>query len=1110
MSMKKFGSLVTCTALCLGVLLGSQNSSEAQCLLNIPAYPGNTGNVTFNAYPANNAAFFVDTVNVGNAAIPAGTYSGWCIDVVDNIDVNATTGQLENGLTYNVLMYSSCLPAATLDSAIAAFGYPAADTNATQADWNAINYIINNPTLGGTITPDYFDIQNALWAFVGGPSPFTSSAQAVSQGYPAYNPANVAALVSAAANNPNYTPGCGGIIAVVMVTPANYLGNPSTLSQLTILQVPAPCVPTTTCVSITAVQGVPITPTNFVGSGGAGAPYTFVSTNLPAGLLLSTNGTLYGIPLVNGTFSYTVTVTDSAGNVGSINCSVTITPPCLTLTCPPPITLTNGNNPTIYCTFTPGDWNSPCNASGTTPTWWTTWYQTNTSKTCINSFTNWYTSCTGQNPGANIWNFCQNNSQSSGGYSGYGYGGNSGFGFFSFLQSFYTKNSAPSWCANFNTGNPSANWWVPCGGYNPGSVLNNCFTNVYTNGCVQIGSTNGFCATFTSFASIRQCLGFTGTPGSLNGNAVNPTTCKAGSFCAQVLALQLNCDFGNSSESTNFGGACGNLVYCDPTSPCNGFTVSGILQLANCALGGGNSPVGCTPAYLCNLCSNLNQSFEGCQVSPWCKSHLLCAGVPAPSTSGIATVTDACSTNVCLTYNDVVSAGSCTGSYIIARTWTASDVYATNTCEQIITLTAAPISGTIYNDCSGLGCSTSHYGYGYGYGYVSTPNFSGETGLQGIIVSLVSSNQIIDSTVTDQNGNYVFDNPGAGTYTIIVTPPTGYALTYPTTGTPNQTTIKITSCQSDTGLNFAYMGDVTSVTLVKTAPTNAQCGQTIAYCFAVTNTGNNCVTLTVNDPLLGGKIFTQASVSPGQGFVFTQNYTLNSANIGSLTNTATATVTPASGSSATSTSFAVTTVTTPTVTKSISCNFNSLCPTNGWLWCNANISCSPGQANDIHCSGAFIKITGKSGKVYTYPVPDCNVVFAKCTTGSSSFNGAQWTTTCPTSGDNQIFLSGCAIPWNPDFAGAQNVCWTGNFSSTTPTSFNWQWGAACYNGTAPSCGAVSVKPCHTVPCGYSSADQCGTPENCKPSCVAGGTGNGGSNCTGTWGTTGSCTVASCN
>ncbi|MGD0831870.1 MAG: SdrD B-like domain-containing protein, partial [Terracidiphilus sp.] len=85
--------------------------------------------------------------------------------------------------------------------------------------------------------------------------------------------------------------------------------------------------PSATCVSINAVVGNAITPVTMVGSGGSGGPYTFTATGLPAGLSISTAGVISGTPTVSGTFNYTVTVTDSAGNTGTINCSVTVAPP---------------------------------------------------------------------------------------------------------------------------------------------------------------------------------------------------------------------------------------------------------------------------------------------------------------------------------------------------------------------------------------------------------------------------------------------------------------------------------------------------------------------------------------------------------------------------------------------------------------------------------------------------------------------------------------------------------------------------------------------------------------------------------------------------------------
>src|SRR4029079_1341052 len=81
-----------------------------------------------------------------------------------------------------------------------------------------------------------------------------------------------------------------------------------------------------TCVTIVAVQGVAITPVTMTGSGGAGGPYTFSATGLPAGLTMSSTGTISGTPTVSGTFNYTVTVTDKDGNTGTVNCSVTVNP----------------------------------------------------------------------------------------------------------------------------------------------------------------------------------------------------------------------------------------------------------------------------------------------------------------------------------------------------------------------------------------------------------------------------------------------------------------------------------------------------------------------------------------------------------------------------------------------------------------------------------------------------------------------------------------------------------------------------------------------------------------------------------------------------------------
>src|SRR5262249_3280728 len=94
--------------------------------------------------------------------------------------------------------------------------------------------------------------------------------------------------------------------------------------------------PTANCAVINAVQGVPITPVKLVATGGTGTGYTFVAVGLPPGLTMASDGTISGTPTTTGTFNYTVTITDSGGNMGTVICSVTVNVPptatCVTIT----------------------------------------------------------------------------------------------------------------------------------------------------------------------------------------------------------------------------------------------------------------------------------------------------------------------------------------------------------------------------------------------------------------------------------------------------------------------------------------------------------------------------------------------------------------------------------------------------------------------------------------------------------------------------------------------------------------------------------------------------------------------------------------------------------
>ncbi|MDP9055208.1 MAG: Ig domain-containing protein, partial [Acidobacteriota bacterium] len=81
---------------------------------------------------------------------------------------------------------------------------------------------------------------------------------------------------------------------------------------------------TSSCVAINATQGTAINPVTLSASGGAGGPYTFSQTGLPAGLTMSAGGVISGTPQAGGVFAYTVTIKDKSGNTGTLNCSVNV------------------------------------------------------------------------------------------------------------------------------------------------------------------------------------------------------------------------------------------------------------------------------------------------------------------------------------------------------------------------------------------------------------------------------------------------------------------------------------------------------------------------------------------------------------------------------------------------------------------------------------------------------------------------------------------------------------------------------------------------------------------------------------------------------------------
>ncbi len=105
----------------------------------------------------------------------------------------------------------------------------------------------------------------------------------------------------------------------------------------------------------TGQQGTPYSGT-IAATGGSGLGYTFVLTSgtVPAGLSLGSSGTLSGTPTAAGTYTFTVTGTDSVGNTGVRTYTVTINAPPVVVSPPELGPATNGTAFTGQVTATGG------------------------------------------------------------------------------------------------------------------------------------------------------------------------------------------------------------------------------------------------------------------------------------------------------------------------------------------------------------------------------------------------------------------------------------------------------------------------------------------------------------------------------------------------------------------------------------------------------------------------------------------------------------------------------------------------------------------------------------------------------------------------------------
>ncbi len=171
----------------------------------------------------------------------------------------------------------------------------------------------------------------------------------------------------------------------------------------------------------------------------------------------------------------------------------------------------------------------------------------------------------------------------------------------------------------------------------------------------------------------------------------------------------------------------------------------------------------------------------------------------------------------------------------------------------------------------------------------------------------------------------------------------------------------------------------------------------------------------------------------------------------------------------------------------------------GSIWFNANFSASGIHDGTIlQFQGGFIQFQA-NGNAYILHVPNAMVTFSSSVScASTKFDPGtnSWETTVPTSGSDEVFLSGVSfpVPTSGLQGGINLVNWSESFASNTAdVSIRWKWAAAVFSSFSADDNSLGVKPTRGNACTYNNDDPPGTPEKFAASTVGGGGGASSAN-----------------
>lgn len=186
-----------------------------------------------------------------------------------------------------------------------------------------------------------------------------------------------------------------------------------------------------------------------------------------------------------------------------------------------------------------------------------------------------------------------------------------------------------------------------------------------------------------------------------------------------------------------------------------------------------------------------------------------------------------------------------------------------------------------------------------------------DSGIENVVVQLLSGNNVIQTTTTDATGYYEFTNVDNGSYTVKIAdvnfaagavlqnPASGdYSLRWFATKKDNandgedsdghltEHTADVTvNCSSDPSIDFGFFK--VCVELEKSGPASVNAGETVTYEFTMTNCGDVLLSggAKLYDPMLGidGQYF---QIPAGQQATFSKTYSTSLDDCGEITNNA--------------------------------------------------------------------------------------------------------------------------------------------------------------------------------------------------------------------------------